>query len=102
MDKPQKLVTVFEEDSNCEVTLNKDVNNVIKSEEHSAAEGIVKDQSTDLIASLLKTQNNDTKEDIKLGKLLYMLYSFKNLSCFLKLPYYEHYLVCCCRAWVPR
>ncbi|XP_026332243.1 zinc finger protein 558-like [Hyposmocoma kahamanoa] len=66
VDKPQKLVTVFEEDSNCDVTLNKDVNNIIKSEEQSAAEGIVKDQSTDLIASLLKTQNNDTKEDIKL------------------------------------
>lgn len=81
MDKPQKQMTVLEKDSNCDIILNKDVHNAIKSEQQSAVKGIVKNQSTDLIASLLNTQNKDTKEDIKLGTL--MLYNFKNISCLL-------------------
>lgn len=74
VEKPQKQMAVLEEDANCVVMHNTDVHNAIKSEEQSSAEQIVKDQNTDLISSLLQTQNKDTKEDIKLGKL--MLYTF--------------------------
>lgn len=62
-------MAVFDEDFNQDDISNKDVRNSIKNEEETPADGIIKEQSTDMIASLLQTQtNDDTKEDIKIGK----------------------------------